>query len=190
MNRRYWLMFRLLFIFCPIKRAKFMKAKGVFRKCGENVMIISRKIPLYSRLISIGNNVKIASNVGFATHDGIHFMLNNLFDKNEMCFEENVGCIEIGNNVFIGAGSKILYNVKIGNNVIVGANTLINKDIPDNTVVAGVPSRILGSFEDFVEKRKKVCYVHKVDNKQQNVSYECENELWENFYKIRKMGRD
>ena len=38
-----------------------MKAQGVFRKCGENVMIISRKIPLYSRLISIGNNVWIGA---------------------------------------------------------------------------------------------------------------------------------
>ena len=118
-------------------------------------MIISRKIPLYSRLISIGNNVIIASNVGFATHDGIHFMLNNLFDKNEMCFEENVGCIEIGNNVFVGAGSKILYNVKIGNNVIVGANTLINKDIPDNTVVAGSTFENIGDLLRILLKNGK-----------------------------------
>lgn len=39
-----------------------MKAQGVFRKCGENVMITSRKIPLYSRLISIGNNVVVGAN--------------------------------------------------------------------------------------------------------------------------------
>lgn len=50
-----------------------MKAQGVFRKCGENVMIISRKIPLYSRLISIGNNVWIASGVSFLTHDVVYF---------------------------------------------------------------------------------------------------------------------
>ena len=111
-----------------------MKAQGVFRKCGENVMIISRKIPLYSRLISIGNNVWIASGVSFLTHDVVHFMLNCRRSQNEPRFEEKVGCIEIADNVFIGANTTILYDVKIGNNVVVGSNTLVNKDIPDNRV--------------------------------------------------------
>lgn len=159
-----------------------MKAQGVFRKCGENVMITSRKIPLYSRLISIGNNVWIASGVSFLTHDVVHFMLNCRRSRNEPRFEEKVGCIEIGDNVFIGANTTILYDVKIGNNVVVGSNTLVNKDIPDNSVVGGVPCRVLGSFGDLVEKRKKIHYDHPVDNRMQFVSPECEEELWSKFY--------
>lgn len=50
----------------------------------------------------------------------------------------------IGNNVFIGAGAKIIGKVLIGNNVVVGANAVVTKDIPDNSVVAGVPARIIG----------------------------------------------
>lgn len=142
-----------------------MKAQGVFRKCGENVMIISRKIPLYSRLISIGNNVWIASGVSFLTHDVVHFMLNCRRSQNEPRFEEKVGCIEIGDNVFIGS------------------NTLVNKDIPDNSVVAGIPCRVVGSFGDLVEKRKKIHLIHPVDNRMQFVSPECEEELWSKFYK-------
>lgn len=57
MNKRYIMMFKLLFIKSPMKRARKMKEWGVFRFCGDRVMITSRKIPLYSRLISIGENV-------------------------------------------------------------------------------------------------------------------------------------
>lgn len=45
------------------------------------------------------------------------------------------GCAEIGDNVFIGSGTKIIGHVKIGNNVIIGQNCVIVKDIPDNSVV-------------------------------------------------------
>jgi serine O-acetyltransferase len=50
--------------------------------------------------------------------------------------------LSIGNDVYIGAGAKII-NAKIGNNVVVGANAVVTKDVPDNCVVAGVPARII-----------------------------------------------
>lgn len=43
----------------------------------------------------------------------------------------------IGNNVYIGAGAKILGNITIGNNVKIGANTVVTKDIPDGVTVVG-----------------------------------------------------
>lgn len=49
----------------------------------------------------------------------------------------------IGDNVFIGAGSKIIGPVTIGDNVTIGANTVVTKDIPDNSVVAGNPAQIV-----------------------------------------------
>ncbi|PFE74655.1 serine acetyltransferase [Bacillus cereus] len=54
----------------------------------------------------------------------------------------------IGNNVYLGTGSKILGNVTIGNNVIVGANSVVVKSIPDNTIVAGNPAQIIKSGVD------------------------------------------
>lgn len=48
-----------------------------------------------------------------------------------------VGRIDIGNDVFIGASSIVLPNVKIGDKVIVGAGSIVTKDIPDNSVVVG-----------------------------------------------------
>jgi serine O-acetyltransferase len=49
----------------------------------------------------------------------------------------------IGDNVVIGAGAKVLGNIKIGNNVQIGANAVVIKDVPDNSTVVGVPGRIV-----------------------------------------------
>lgn len=52
---------------------------------------------------------------------------------------------QIGNNVFIGAGAKIIGDIKIGNNVKIGANAVVVKDVPDNCTVVGNPARIINS---------------------------------------------
>lgn len=57
--------------------------------------------------------------------------------------DENSGLPLIGNNVFIGAGSKILGPVTIEDNVIVGANSVVIEDVPANCTVAGIPARII-----------------------------------------------
>lgn len=68
----------MLTIATGVKRTQYLKKKKVFGGIGENVMIQSRKIPLNPERIILGDNVRIASNVSFITHDVIHNMLNNL----------------------------------------------------------------------------------------------------------------
>ena len=65
----------------------------------------------------------------------------------------SAGKVTIKDNVFIGVNVTILKGVTIGENVIIGANAVINKDIPDNSVVAGNPARVLMSVEEFYKKR-------------------------------------
>lgn len=50
---------------------------------------------------------------------------------------------KLGNNIFIGSGAKIFGGIHIGNNVDIGANAVVNKDVPDNVTVGGVPAKIL-----------------------------------------------
>lgn len=50
---------------------------------------------------------------------------------------------QIGDNVYLATGSKILGEVKIGNNVTIGANAVVLIDVPDNATAAGVPAKIL-----------------------------------------------
>lgn len=102
---------RLFTILDANKRTKHYKDKKIFHSMGDNCLIMDRKVPLYAKLISIGNNVQIASNIHFDTHDVTHLMLNNMPEilarREGIKFPEKVGCIEIGDNVFIGAGTSI-----------------------------------------------------------------------------------
>lgn len=52
--------------------------------------------------------------------------------------------------------SIILKGVRVGNNVIIGAGSLVNKDIPDNSVVAGNPAKVIMSLGEYYEKRKNM----------------------------------
>ncbi|PEQ95222.1 serine acetyltransferase [Bacillus sp. AFS006103] len=49
----------------------------------------------------------------------------------------------IGDNVFVGTGARVLGSIRVGNNVIIGANAVVIHDVPDNSIVAGVPARVL-----------------------------------------------
>ena len=184
MVNRHLQTLKLWTIKSPMKRAAYMKENGIFRSIGDGCMITSRKIPLYARLISVGNNVWMASGVEFITHDVTHFMLNGMKDGHK--YTEKVGCIEIGSNVFIGADAKILYDVKIGDNVIIAAGALVNKDVPSGSVVGGVPARVLSSFDDYLAKRREFTLEHPANNSRQEVSPECEEELWARFREARK----
>ena len=124
---------------------------------GKNCMTMFRKIPLYPKLISFGNNVWCASGVTFVTHDVIHKMLNNMTGKED--FSENIGCIDIRDNVFIGANTTILYNVSIGSNTIIAAGSVVNKSLKGGGVYAGVPARYICSIEDFMKKRKNAAQI-------------------------------
>lgn len=112
------------------KSAKFLQKIKYFKSQGNDCYFQIANFNTEPYLISFGNNVTVATGVKFITHDVIHFVLNNMGGS----FEGRKGEI-IGNNVFIGANSIILYDVEIGNNAIVAAGSVFTKSIPSNTVV-------------------------------------------------------
>lgn len=74
---------------------------------------------------SVGNNCKINSGVVVGSkHD-------------------NTQIAEIGDNVELAVGCKVIGRIKIGNNVIVAPNAVVVKDVPDNAIVGGVPATII-----------------------------------------------
>lgn len=56
-------------------------------------------------------------------------------------FSENIGCISIGENCFIGLNSVLLYDIQIGDNCIVSAGSIVTKDIPSDEIWGGVPAK-------------------------------------------------
>lgn len=183
MNRqtfgRVWHTFRLITITSSGKRADYLRKHHIFRHIGNNCTIVERKVPLYPRLISLGNNVHLAAKVLLVPHDAIHLCLNNLENSLGEEYKEKIGCIEIGDNVFIGSNSIVLYDVKIGSKVIIGAGSLVNRNIPDNSVAVGTPARVIGTFDEFVAKRKATqAYPASLAPKGHNMSKELENWCW------------
>ena len=152
--KRLFQSIRFFLFFDQARRADYARRKGIFHHVGDNVRLPAMLVPLYPKMISFHDNIEVASGVRFVVHDAIHGVLNGKYRNCD--FSEQIGCIEIMDNVFIGTGTTILGNVRIGPNVIVGANSLIIKDIPANTVYAGSPAKLIGSFEEFVEKRRKI----------------------------------
>lgn len=54
-----------------------------------------------------------------------------------------------------------MYNVKIGPNAIVAAGSVVTKDVQPGTIVGGNPARVIGSFNDLMEKRKHLSFPDK-----------------------------
>ncbi len=104
-------------------------------------------------LITLGDNVRVIQNVRFITHDGSLWVPRNmgLVDKKA----DKYGRITVGNNVNIGMGATILPGVRIGSNCIIGAGSIVTHDVPDGSVVAGVPARVIETVEGYVKKNKE-----------------------------------
>lgn len=128
------------------KAALYRKYFGI--KIGKNVRFTGS--PSWGSepyLIKIGDDVTITQDVTFHTHDGGV----GLFRK-EYPGINIFGRIDVGNNVFIGSKVIILPGVTIGNNVVIATGSVVSKDIPSNSVVAGIPAKVIKSIEDYKEK--------------------------------------
>ena len=151
MNRiKRYLTLLSIFVRGGYSRANYLKKKHYFKSIGEHCYFQPWNFGTEPYLISFGNNVHVASGVTFINHDITALMFRYMDDNSS--YQERKGSITIGDNVFIGANSTILYDVNIGNNVIIGAGSLVNKDIPDGSIAAGVPCRIVGKFDDYKKR--------------------------------------
>lgn len=110
-------------------------------RVGQGCRILSPVFP-EPYLVSIGDRVTIAPNVTLLTHDGSTWLFR---DEKGRRFQ--IARIEIGNDVFIGAGSIILPGVRIGDRVVVGTGSVVTRSIPSGSVVAGNPARFLGTYD-------------------------------------------
>lgn len=153
MNKRIFLMLRLMFIRSSTKRADYLRKKHLFKFYGERGSWHSfSRLPSEPELISIGNNVHIAANVRFITHDIICDMFNRAGYNGHWKYYTDE--IKVQDNVMIGADSIVMYGVTIGSNVIIAAGSVITKNIPDGEIWGGNPAKRIGLTAELAERRK------------------------------------
>lgn len=101
-----------------------------------------------SNLITLGDRVIVAPDVKF--YCGEHAIDAQQrwgsYENGKKYLISFTEPISVGNDVWIGGNATIIGGVHIGNNVIVAAGAVVNRDVPDNTVVGGVPAKKIKSL--------------------------------------------
>ncbi len=115
---------------------------------GDNVSINMNCTFVDCNKIIIGNNVLIASNVQLYTSTHPVELSERLVpgwtpENGEYFCRTYALPITIGNGCWIGGGVIILPGVSIGNGSVIGAGSVVTKDIPDNSLAAGNPCRVI-----------------------------------------------
>jgi len=130
--------------------APYFREQGM--QIGQGTRIVSKDVGgtfgSEPYLIRIGSNCSIAAGVHFITHDGGVWALRNKHPDLD-CFAP----IEIKDNVIIGMNSIIMMGVTIGPNCVIGAGSVVTKDIPPDSVAAGVPAKVIMSLADYEKKK-------------------------------------
>ncbi len=128
-------------------------AKHIGVNMGNNVNIYGNPSDMFGTepwCITLGNNVHITREVLFVTHDGGTLLFRHLIPDLEM-----TAPIMVGDYVYIGVRSIILPGVTIGNNCIIAAGSVVTKNVPDNSVVGGIPAKFIKSTDEYLEGIKK-----------------------------------
>lgn len=140
---------------CSASYIAFLRKKGV--KIGENCIFreaSSTAIDLTRpSLIEIGNHVDMNLNFTILTHDYVTGVFLHKYNE----YLPSSGKVKLGNNIYFGKNCTILKGVTIGDNVIIGAHSLVTKDIPSNSVAAGVPAKVLCNIDDYYARRQQEC---------------------------------
>ena len=118
-------------------------ARAIGVRVGKDCRLIAVHFGSEPFLVTLGDHVS-AADVSFITHDGAAWVFRDEFPEVEL-----FGPIIVGNNVFLGAGVKVLPGVTIGNNVIVGAGAIVVSDIPSNCVAVGMPAKPIRTLDDY-----------------------------------------
>jgi len=150
-----------------IDPTSLVSPRSDIRDCGGGRIKIGKNCEIhpYSMILSYGGSIQIGDNcslnpfaiiygmcgvrLGNGVRIAAHTVIipaNHVVSPDGRPFHESGVAgrgIDIGDNVWLGAGVVVLDGVSIGRNSIVGAGSVVTKSVPENTTVAGVPARTI-----------------------------------------------
>nr|WP_315189661.1 sugar O-acetyltransferase [uncultured Flavobacterium sp.] len=141
-----------------IHQIREVLSKIIGKPISENTTIFAPFYTNFGRHIQLGKNVFINHGCSFLDLGGITIEDDVLIGPKVNFITENhpidprkrknldLKSIVIKKNVWIGANATILPGVTIGENSIVAAGAVVNKDVPSNVIVGGVPAKIIKSI--------------------------------------------
>jgi len=124
-----------------ISRNNILSCKGGFIEIGDHTNIAQNCLIHSEERVSIGSNVIVAAYtyiVGGGNHDYSRLDTPIIRQPNL-----SRGGITISDNVWIGARVTILDGVTVNSGAVIGAGAVVTEDIPENSVVAGIPAKVM-----------------------------------------------
>ncbi|MCU0650065.1 MAG: hypothetical protein MUF00_18890 [Gemmatimonadaceae bacterium] len=129
----------------------FRLASWLFRRGVPLLPAVLERLLYLTRNCDIPASTRIGEG-SYLAHRGVGVVINGLCSIGErVSLGQGItiggtfgsGVPTIGSDVWISAGARVLGEIRVGDNVIIGANAVVIRDVPDNSVVAGVPARVI-----------------------------------------------
>jgi acetyltransferase-like isoleucine patch superfamily enzyme len=128
----------------------FARALGV--RVGDGCELLGTNVGTWGTepfLITLGNHVQVTAGVRFITHDGAIWVF-----RREHPTIGAFGPITVGDNVYIGTGAVLMPGVTVGNDSVIGACSVVKKDVPPRTIVAGIPAKPICTIDEYWAKHE------------------------------------
>ncbi len=124
-----------------------IQGSGVITELGEGVFIGAGSGIGAMSFIGCQGGVYIGENVIMGPRISIHSENHNYSDPNQIIKDQGVSRlgVKINNNCWIGTGATILDGVEIGEGCVIAAGAVVTKSIPRNSLVAGIPAKVIKS---------------------------------------------
>lgn len=130
----------------PYSKVRVRSMRALGWKVGKNVyfpedLVITQNFVYYRGELEIGDNVSIGPRCTLvvSAHPNASKLKHILVEK--------PSSVVIQDNAWLGAGCIILPGVTIGQNAVIGAGAVVTKDVPENTIVAGVPAKVIKKID-------------------------------------------
>lgn len=175
---------RLLLLRRPAKRAAYLKKHNILGAIGDNCKWGPWLVPLYPKLIKLGNNVHVHKTAKIVTHDMLNRFLKVRNPNDNFGHGEKLGCVELMDNVYIAMNVTVMPDVRINRDCIISAGSVVTSDIPENSIASGIPAKPTGRFDMFLALRR-MSQGQRVVFKNQELEDALAESEWERFARRR-----